>query len=136
MFTQKNTFIALRWSLGIVFTWFGVLKLFNVSPSLELIKQTTPFFSESQFFLFLVSFIEILIGAALLMNRFVKAALIVMMVSVTLVSFTIFFTQGFSPRFPILSLAGELVLKNLVVVAAGLVLLTYTEEPVIKKTKE
>lgn len=78
---------------------------------------------ESQLFLFALSFVEVGIGVALLSNRFVKITAIVMIIHLLLATSSVLITQGFDPRFPVLSLAGEFVVKNLVLIAAGLILI-------------
>lgn len=116
--------MVLRIALGIVFVWMGVLKLFNASPVEDILIKAIPGLGESQLLLFVAAFLEILIGAAFLSNKFVKFAAIVMSVHLSILTLAILFTQGFAPRFPVLSLAGEHALKNLVFIAAGLLLVT------------
>lgn len=124
-FLHKRSLLLLRISLGVTFLWFGVLKLFNVSPVLEIIRASFPNgIGESQLFIFLIAFIEILIGATYLSNRYVKLASIVMIISLIIVSTASCLSSCFDPRFPILSLIGESLIKNLVLMAAGLVLIS------------
>ncbi|MBI2033188.1 MAG: DoxX family membrane protein [Candidatus Levybacteria bacterium] len=118
----------LRWSIGFTFLWFGVLKFFNASPVLEIIRQAMPLMlGESQLFMFGLSLLEIAIGFAFLANKFVKLAVLVMTAHLIVATASVLFTQGFSPRFPVLSLAGEFVVKNLVLIASGFVLFTSHE---------
>jgi uncharacterized membrane protein YphA (DoxX/SURF4 family) len=103
--------------------------IFTVSPQIELIKNgLPPAFGQSQLFLFLVGFLELLIGIAYIATRFVRFASAVMIVELLVLTIAILFTQGFNPRFPVLSLAGEFVLQNLGLIAAGLVLITESRE--------
>lgn len=125
---HNRSVMFLRISLGIVFVWMGVLKLFNVSPVQEILANAIPGLGESQLLLFAAAFFEILIGAAFLANKFVKIAAIVMAIHVLISTLAVLATQGFAPRFPVLSLAGEHALKNLVFIAAALVLLSEKEE--------
>lgn len=124
MISQTRALMLLRLSLGVIFFWFGILTLFNVSPALTMITKSLPaFLGESQLFLFLLALLEILIGLAFFTNRFIKVAAIVMIISVGIEIILVLFTQGFDPRFPILSLAGGYALKSLAIVAAGFVFL-------------
>lgn len=128
-FLHARAILCLRISLGIVFFWFGILKLFNASPVISIIeKALPPLLGESQLFMFILAFVEMLIGVALLANRFVKLAAGVMIVHLLVATGSVLFTQGFTPRFPMLSLAGEFVMKNLVLVAAGFVLISEKDE--------
>lgn len=121
----------LRLSLGITFFWFGILKLFNASPIIETVKNSLPpMLGESQIFLFSLALLEMLLGIAFLANRFVRLASIIMIVHLLIASISVLLSQGFSPRFPILSLEGEFVVKNLVLIAAGFLLLSHHENKV------
>jgi uncharacterized membrane protein YkgB len=130
MLSYDRVVTLFRLSLGITFLWFGMLKMFNVSPILNIIKVALPpFLGESQFFLFILSLVEVLIGIAFLANRYVKIASIVMIIHLAIASLAVLFTQGFDPRFPLLSLAGEFVVKNLVLMTAGLFLVIEKTQP-------
>jgi uncharacterized membrane protein YphA (DoxX/SURF4 family) len=120
--------MLLRVTLGVVFLWMGILKLFNVSPVQNALSNAIPALGESQLLLFSAAFFEILIGAAFLSNKFVKAAAIVMAIHTFVITFAVLFTQGFAPRFPVLSLVGEHAVKNFVLIAAALTLLSEKDE--------
>jgi uncharacterized membrane protein YkgB len=130
MITSKRALTFLRISFGIYFLWVGFLKLFANSPSLDLLQGSIPSaIGYSQAFTLTLSFVEILIGMSYLSNKLDRIASIVMIVSVILVSIPVFVFQGFDPRFPVLSLGGEYVLKNLILVAGGAILLSEKENP-------
>ena len=132
MITSKRALTFLRISFGIYFLWVGVLKLFAVSPSLTLLQNSLPsVLGQSQLFTFVVAFIEILLGISYLANKLDRIASAVMVITVIFASLPVFFLQGFDPRFPVLSLGGELVLKNIILIGGGLVLLSEKEEKVI-----
>ena len=69
-----------------------------------------------------VALLEISIGLAFLLNRYVVVAALLMVGHLTVATVSVLVTQGFT-SFPTLSVAGEFVVKNLVLVAAGLVLI-------------
>jgi putative oxidoreductase len=127
-FLHGRAVMLIRLALGLVFVWMGVLKLFNVSPMQDILNNAIPSLGESQLLLFAAAFFEILIGAAFLANKFVKFAAVIMSIHLFILTFAVLFTQGFAPRFPVLSLAGEHALKNLVLIAAGLLLLSEEHE--------
>lgn len=103
--------------------------MFASGPALEIVQTAfPPAIGQSQIFSLSVAIVEILIGISYLSNKLDRIASIVMIVSVVLISIPVFITQGFDPRFPVLSLPGELVLKNLILIAAGLVLLSERNE--------
>jgi uncharacterized membrane protein YkgB len=123
----------LRISLGICFLWFGVLKLFNSSPDIQIIQKTFPTLSHFQLFSLLIAIIEIAIGAGFLSNRLVKITSLVMIFSTLIISVPVFVAQGLDPRFPVLSLVGEDILKNLVIISAGLILLAESSTPQLRE---
>src|SRR5207245_11108745 len=55
----------LGWSLGIVYLWFGALKLAHLSPVLELIRRTSPLLATAPFYNVL-ALSELVLGAMLL----------------------------------------------------------------------
>lgn len=124
-FLHSRALLLLRISLGIVFFWSGILTLFNVSPILPLLTKSLPNgIGHSQLFIFLVALFELSIGLSYLINRFVKLASIVMCLSLFIMSIPVIIVTGFDPRFPILSLAGEVTLKNIVLISAGLIMIS------------
>ncbi len=124
--SQERAIRILQYSLGFTFVWFGILKLFNSSPVLPIIKAAMPpVVAESQLFFFLLSLLEIVIGVGFLANRFVKIVAIIINPTKQKAIILVLVTQGFDPRFPVLSLPGEFVMKNLVLMSAGLVLLSH-----------
>lgn len=134
LFSQRKAILLLRLSLGITFFWFGILKLFNASPVIGVIqKSLPPALAESQLFLLALALLEMVIGICLLINKLDRIAAAVMIGHLLIATISVLVTQGFAPRFPVLSFAGEFVIKNLVLIAAGFVLLTDKE---IKKEDE
>ncbi len=119
---EKNAKTFLRIAIGIVFIWFGLLKIFDVSPVKELVMDTTPFLPYPLSFTLLGIF-ETFVGVALVANRFVKTALYLAIAHLALATALTLFYRGFQPNFPILSLEGEFVVKNIVLVASAFVLL-------------
>jgi len=55
----------LGWSLGIIYLWFGALKLANLSPVLELMWRASPLLAKAPFYNGL-ALSELVIGALLL----------------------------------------------------------------------
>lgn len=114
---------ALRISLGVVFVWFGALKVADVSPVSDLVARTVYWF-DPDVIVPLLGLFEIVVGTMLVMNRFLRVALALFaaqMVGTFLVFFVlpdVAFTAGNPLR---LTVEGEFVVKNLVLLTAGLV---------------
>ena len=115
---------VLRVVLGIVFVWFGALKLFGVSPVGPLIQEAYGFLPYHQFVLGL-GVGEILIGLGLIGKVYLRATLALLWLQMlgTFMALVLapwyFFTHG---NILLLTMAGEFVIKNLVLVAAGIVI--------------
>jgi uncharacterized membrane protein YkgB len=114
----------LRISLGIIFLWFGLLKFSSHSPVLEIINASFPLFGSGAGRYILASF-EVLIGLGLMLHILPRTACIILIAHMfcTFYVFILAPSMMFDPGFPFLTLEGEFVLKNLVLIAAGLVVL-------------
>lgn len=122
---QRATQPALRVSLGVVFVWFGVLKVVGDSPVAELVQATVPWLDQG-FLVPLLGWVEIVLGLALLVGRPIRLALIAVAAHLT-GTFLVFvqapslvMTEG---NLLLLNGNGEFVLKNVVLICAALVLL-------------
>ncbi len=120
---------TLRVSLGIVFFWFGWLKLFpGQSPAEGLVQATTDilFFGllPGRTAVAVIGLWEVLIGLGLLSGRFLRATLLLLAVQmVGAFSPLVLFPLETFVRPPITpTLEGQYILKNMVLVAAALVI--------------
>jgi uncharacterized membrane protein YkgB len=115
--------MLLRISLGIVFVWFGALKVAGASAVGGLVAATVPFL-DSAWFVPVLGVIEILIGVAFATGRLLRVVLPLFaahMAGTFLVLITLpdVAFQGANPL--ALTAVGEFVVKNLVLLSAGLV---------------
>jgi uncharacterized membrane protein YkgB len=119
----KYGVVALRWTVGIVFIWFGALKLFpGMSPAEELVKNTVYFFDPEWFFP-LLGVWEMLIGLFLLIRPLVRAAIFLLFLQMpgTFLPLILLPEVCFT-AFPFgLTLEGQYIIKNLVIISAALV---------------
>lgn len=118
----------LRIALGIVFLWFGALKLVpGLSPAENLAGRTIETLSlgivpAAVAVPFLAAW-EVLIGVGLITGRFLRATLLLLVVQMlgTLTPLVLFPTETFT-IFPVApTLEGQYIIKNLVLVAAAMV---------------
>lgn len=115
--------LFLRVALGVVFVWFGALKVLGVSPVADLVGDTV-YWVDPDWFVPVLGVGEILIGVGLIggwMLRWVLLAFVTQMVGTALVFIVrpeVAFQHGNPLR---LTVEGEFVIKNLVLLAAGLV---------------
>ena len=114
---------ALRVSLGVVFVWFGALKIGRVSPVADLVAQTV-YWVDPRWFVPALGVMEVLIGIGLVTAIGLRLVLFVFlgqMVGTFLVMVVhpdVAFVDG-NPL--VLTTVGEFVVKNLVLLTAGLV---------------
>jgi uncharacterized membrane protein YphA (DoxX/SURF4 family) len=120
---------ALRLSLGIVFLWFGALKFFpGLSPAEDLaartISQITFGLLSPQIAVFILAVWECLIGIGLIFNLFMRATLFLLWVQMLgTITPLFFFPAEVFTVFPYaLTLEGQYIIKNIVLVSAGLVI--------------
>jgi len=125
---------ALRLALGLIFLWFGALKILGSSPVIQLIQETFTFLPIRVFVLTLGVW-EMLIGIGIIMKRALRCVLALLVAHLigTFVALWLnpqhFFVQGF-PLF--LTADGEFVMKNLVFIAATLVVAGYEVKPLTR----
>lgn len=121
---QRWSLPALRITLGLVFLWFGALKVFGVSPITPMLKATYPFMAVPVFTVMLGVW-EILIGVGLVFKLALRPALLLMCLHLTgtlaaaVLAPSYFFVHG-NPL--VLTVNGEFVAKNLVFLMAGFVI--------------
>lgn len=135
--SQQNAHRLLQYTLGLTFFWFGILKLFNASPVEGIIRQALPeVLANSQLLILVIALIEMAIGIGFLLNKLVRPLALLMIGHLLVATVSVLLTQGFDPRFPVLSLAGEFVVKNLVLMAAGVVFLSAPDDIAKEKKKD
>jgi uncharacterized membrane protein YkgB len=113
----------LRLSLGIVYLWFGALKVMGVSPVIDLIRHSYPVLATPALFVGLGLF-EVALAVALisgLWKPWTAAATVCHMIG-TFGVFVFSPQVAFAPHFPCLTITGEFVAKNVVLISAALVL--------------
>ena len=113
----------LRVSLGIVFLWFGGLKVFGVTPVYDLVASTV-YWVDPDWFVPTLGVVEMLIGAGLILRRAMRMilALFIVQMAGTFLVLILLPDVAFQDGNPLkLTVEGEFIVKNLVLLAAGLV---------------
>jgi len=115
---------VLRISLGIVFLWFGLLKVFDVSPVSELVAKTIYWF-DADVVVPALGAVEVFIGVCLILGRLMRIALplLVLQMAGTFLVLVLLPHVAFRHGNPLLlTVEGEFVIKNLVLASAALVI--------------
>ena len=114
----------LRVGLGIVFFWFGVLKFFpGLSPAEQLVRNTVYFINPDLFLPILAAW-ETVIGIGLIWGKYMRITLLLLFLQMPGTALPIFILPDVVwNHFPYgLTLEGQYIVKNLVLIGAGLVL--------------
>ena len=127
-FLRNNDVRLLRLTLGIVFLWFGALKILGETSVLGIIQSAYPFLARTPF-LQTLGLGETVIGIGLLLGWQVRtfAVLTVFHLGGTLLVLFLAPSAAFDPNFPMLTLQGEFVMKNLVLISAAFLLAARNE---------
>ena len=120
----KYGLITLRIGLGIIFFWFGALKFFpGLSPAEELVRHTV-YFVDPDVFIPILATWEVLIGLGLIAGKFMRTTLLLLFLQIPGTVLPVFLLPDVVwTSFPFgLTLEGQYIVKNLVLVSAGFVL--------------
>jgi uncharacterized membrane protein YkgB len=110
-------------SLGIVFVWFGVLKVADITPVADLVGDTV-YWVDPDWFVPVLGVVEVIVGIGLILNvglRIVLGLFVLQMVGTFLVLVIQPDVAFLDDNLFKLSVEGEFVVKNLVLLSAGLV---------------
>jgi uncharacterized membrane protein YkgB len=120
---------CLRFGMGTVFLWFGALKFFpGLSPAADLAARTIQALTFEQIpehlGQMLLATLETIIGVGLLTGNHLRLtlALLIFQMAGTLTPLALFPAEAFA-RFPFVpTLEGQYIIKNIVLIGAGLVI--------------
>jgi uncharacterized membrane protein YphA (DoxX/SURF4 family) len=125
----RHGLVLLRVSVGVAFLWFGALKFFpGLSPAHDLALRTigklTLGLVPAPTAIFILATWEVVIGLGLLLGIFLRATLLLLFLQMlgTLTPLFFFPAEAFTriPYAP--TLEGQYIIKNLVLISAGIVL--------------
>lgn len=122
-FVQRNSVVWLRIALAIVFFWFGALKLFGVSPVADLVARTLPFLP-AEVAVRSMGALEVLIALGLLTGWAIRVTMLLFFAQMAGTFLILVLEPGLSFQNGdplLLTTTGEFVVKNLVLITAGLV---------------
>ena len=123
---KKLSFILAHVALFIVFFWFGALKLTGMSPANELVNALLvkipvmnlwPFES----FIVVLGLVEMLIGVLFLFPKTTRIATIILIPHMITTMLPLVFVPEMTWQEPLIpTLAGQYIIKNIVIVALAL----------------
>lgn len=125
---QRNSLAALRIAIAAVYIWFGALKVAGTTPVSALVEATTPW-SDPSWFVPAMGIFEVALGLWLMVGRglWVALPLFVAHMIGTFGVLVMVPEVAFQNGNPLqLTVEGEFVVKNLVLLAAVIVVATRT----------
>lgn len=120
---EKHSICIMRVALAIVYIWFGALKVFGMSPAGELVEKTVYWF-KPEIFVPILGICEIIIGLGLLVKRFIPITIVLLLSHMAVTFFPVFIVQAVCfDAFPYQpTLAGQYIIKNLVLISGALII--------------
>lgn len=120
---NRHGHVFLRISLGIIFVWFGLLKVFGQSPVNDLVARTVYWF-DPKVFIPILGWWEAAIGACFLLPPMIRIGIFLLFLQIggTFLPLVIL-PQVCFQKFPfVLTMEGQYIVKNLLIISAALVI--------------
>lgn len=121
---RRVSLSLLRGAFGVVFVWFGALKILGVTPIGDFLAGTLPWFDRA-WLIPAIGVFEVLIGLGMILDRFLVLVCVVLIGHLlgTFLSLVMQSDLTFQHGNPLLlATDGEFVVKNVVLIAGALVL--------------
>lgn len=122
-FMNRWGITLLRYSLGIIYIWFGALKPLGLSPAQELVENTVYWFEDPKTFVPILGVWEVVIGITICIKPLIRVALFLLFLQMpgTFLPLILFPDVCFT-NFPFgLTLEGQYIVKNLIIISAAIV---------------
>lgn len=118
---HKYGFVLLRYSLAIIFIWFGILKPLGLSPAATIVEKTVYWFPPA-WFVPILGWWEVAIGIFLLFRPTVRIALLLLFLQMPGTFLPLILLPDITfTHFPFgLTLEGQYIIKNLTLIAAAI----------------
>ena len=120
---SRYGYLFLRISLAIIFIWFGLLKVFGQSPANDLVAKTV-YWLNPGIFLPILGWWEAIIGACFLFRPLIRVGIFLLSLQIggTFLPLVIL-PQVCFIKFPfVLSMEGQYIIKNLLIISAAIVI--------------
>ena len=122
-FMSKWGITFLRYSLGVIYIWFGILKPFGLSPAQELVENTVYWFDNPKTFVPILGWWEVIIGLTMCIKPLIRVSIFLLFIQMpgTFLPLILLPEVCFN-NFPFgLTLEGQYIIKNLIIISAALV---------------
>lgn len=126
----------LRISLGVVLVWIGALKFADPTPVVGLLEASLPFLAFAGF-VYILGVVEVAGGLLLFLGKgvqWVSAGLVGLFAGTLLIFLIAPMVSYGEAGFPFLTLAGEFLLKDIVLLAAAVSLMVVRADAMAEET--
>ncbi len=113
----------LRYSIGIIFIWFGILKPMGLSPAQDLIFNTVYWFEDRDAFIPILGYWEVAIGICMLIKPLIRLSIFLLFIQMPGTFLPLILLPGVCfVEFPLgLTLEGQYIIKNLIIISSAIV---------------
>src|SRR3989338_1809750 len=117
----RNGRFFLRMSLAVIFVWFGALKIVRISPAEDLVANTVYWF-DPKIFIPILGWWEVAIGVCLFFKPLIRAAIFLLFLQMPGTALPLFILPHVCfTSIPFgLTLEGQYIVKNLVLISAAI----------------
>ena len=124
LFLKNRSITLLRFALALIFFWFGLLKVLGISPAEEMVRHATNW-AGVHHFVTLLGVWEMAIGVFLAIRPLIRVGLVLMFLQFPGTFLPLFINpEDCFTYFPYgLTLEGQYIMKNLILISAGLVII-------------
>ena len=116
--------LFLRYSVGTIFIWFGLLKPLGISPAQDLVANTVYWFEDKISFVKFLGWWEVVIGLTMFYKPFIRVSIFLLFIQMpgTFLPLILLPEVCFT-QFPFgLTLEGQYIVKNLIIISSALVI--------------
>ena len=116
--------LFLRYSIGLIFIWFGLLKPLGMSPAQELVTNTVYWFDDKIAFVKFLGWWEVAIGLTMCFKPLIRISIFLLFIQMpgTFLPLILLPEVCFTD-FPFgLTLEGQYIFKNLLIISSALVI--------------
>ena len=130
--------LLLRYSLAMVFIWFGLLKPLGISPAQELVENTVYWFDDKATFVNFLGWWEVVIGFTMCVRPLIRISIFLLFLQIpgTFLPLVLLPEVCFTD-FPYgLTLEGQYIVKNLIIISSALVIGGTVRKNISNSTKQ
>ena len=130
--------LLLRYSLAMIFIWFGLLKPLGISPAQELVENTVYWFDDKATFVNFLGWWEVVIGFTMCVRPLIRISIFLLFLQIpgTFLPLVLLPEVCFTD-FPYgLTLEGQYIVKNLIIISSALVIGGTVRKNISDRTKQ